>query len=343
MNPQWFWQTNGATYGPLSTGELEELVLRQRVRDADSVRLEGTDDWLPAAEIRAMFGAAGGSAEDGTAASAALRLLGKVAEMQLRDASEQTAGGSRYRALIRRGPLAFAGLISLAPGLVAAIFARLWRLAASKVALAVVLVWLVGFLLKDVQFAETQTEEAIEQLATAWDQVQALQRRGAPPAEWSEFERDTLEWLEPTVAALGEAALRRESAFSFWSNSGFDKAQAQRNLISAAWVLKDILARESRPEGATNRATGIVRDRNGRPIPPLPPNVATAPPEKLFAERMNVARALLSGEISRAQTGSPAPAALDPVIVGALVVDSAVVLGAIVFWWRRRKRPAARQ
>src|SRR5258708_3204071 len=83
MNHEWFWQTDGEQYGPLSTAEFEDPVRRNRVKGSDEIRLDGTADWLPAMQVIAMFAEPVGDASTGTAAQSAADVLSRAARMRL--------------------------------------------------------------------------------------------------------------------------------------------------------------------------------------------------------------------------------------------------------------------
>jgi len=55
MTELWYWRTKGRIRGPLATEELEAIVDANRLGPGDDVRLDGSDDWVPAAEIRQLF------------------------------------------------------------------------------------------------------------------------------------------------------------------------------------------------------------------------------------------------------------------------------------------------
>ena len=72
---------------------------------------------------------------------------------------------------------------------------------------------LAALLLKYVQFGEIYRRTADDSLAEAWEQMQGMKQRQASPQEWAQFQGETLEWLEPTLESLGEAAVRNETGF----------------------------------------------------------------------------------------------------------------------------------
>src|SRR5436190_2948898 len=95
MSDLWYWRSNDRVRGPLVTEELEAVVLNQRLGDSDSVRLDGSDEWIPAADIRRMFLQSSSASPAETAAkllqtAAARRLQGSAAT-----GSSGAAGGLR--------------------------------------------------------------------------------------------------------------------------------------------------------------------------------------------------------------------------------------------------------
>jgi len=87
MSEQWYWRSNARIRGPLTTSELEEIVLKNRLGDADAVRLDRTDEWIPAPDIRGMFLPSSANSPAETAA----RLLETAASRRL----QGTTGRSR--------------------------------------------------------------------------------------------------------------------------------------------------------------------------------------------------------------------------------------------------------
>jgi len=341
MDHQWYWRTEGEEYGPLSTGELEDLVRRNRLKEADRIRLDGSADWLPAERVKVMFGAAGGADGPETGAQSAARVLAGLDRRQLEREADEVSWGTRFAGLVGKGASGPAAVLALCRDWVAAGLAQLLKLFGRKATLGVVAVLLLAVVYRGVDFVDTRTDDARENLASAWEDFQTLKKQGASPAEWKEFERQMTEWLDPAMEELGDSAVRNESASRLWGSSHFDKALGQRNLVSAGWILRDLVAKEQEPQPDTQAKANVVKDINGKPVPPLGVTLARDSQETLFSKRINMAEAYLTGKFRTSRAGAGTNAAktpVDPLIAGIIVADVGLALGAIAYWWRRRRR-----
>ena len=342
MDHQWFWRTDGETYGPLSTDELEDLVRRGRIRGSDQIRLEGSDKWLPADEVRGMFLSPDEGSPVESAAQSAARVLAGASRQALEHEAERPSFSAKLASLIGKSARGPAGLLALFFDLLWSGLDRLKGLFGRKITLGVIALLLLAILFKNLEFGDTQSRDAHEQIAEAWEEMQAMKNRHASPQEWAEFERETLAWLEPTLESLGESAVQNETGIhptALWSNSHLTAALTQKSLIASGGILKEVLADARRPKAEAAPARKIVTDRNGKLVPPLPQRQITLPPESRFADQMNVAQAFLNGELrSRGQAATTAATPMDPLMAGMVVVDVGIVAGALAFWWRRRRR-----
>lgn len=346
MDQQWFWQTAGEQYGPLSIEEIEDLVRRGRVSDDDQIRLDGSADWLPAVQVKAMFKApvapeAGDSEAPETGAQSAARVLAGLERRQLEREADEVSWGSRLAGLAGKGSRGPAAVVAVFRDWIAAGLAGLLGLFARKTTLAVIAVLLLAVLFRNVELGDSQAREAHAELAAAFEQMQAMKKRGASQAEWQEFERETLEWLKPMLQDLGESAVRNERGYDLRLISQFNTVGAHRNLVGAGWALAEAIsdARESKQRA---KAPAAERpDGRGQPIPALPPGQIDDPPEAVFSKRMDIAQGFMDGQIKEITTSAPTKAgtgSIDPMIAGMIVIDVGVVGGALAFWWKRRRR-----
>ena len=122
---------------------------------------------------------------------------------------------------------------------------------------------LAALLLKYVQFGDNLSQNAHDSLAEAWEQMQGMKQRQASPQEWAQFQRETLEWLEPTLESLGEAAVRNETGFHLTALSvefASQRGQRAKEPDLGRRRLKEVLLeagrRSLRPPGVRSSATG---------------------------------------------------------------------------------------
>lgn len=345
MNEQWFWQTQGESYGPLSTNELEDLVRRGRIGDEDLIQLGGTQDWLPAGEIKSLFLEGEATASNETSsADAAARVLRRAAFLQAGGTGDEEA--PRFGALRKLAARAttLSGLPMAAAGFVDLVFSWLWWLVGRKSTLVMAALLLVAVVLRNVEWTDTLAHDSRELLAEAWGEVQTMKQRGATPEEWTAFESETLDWLVPTTKLLETAALKNQTGINSWMSSRVRKSLGQQQLVSASCILRDVLAEVRQGKSKTPDEPSPVRGRKRRSVRPLLLLAQVdSTPETLFAQRMNAADAFLAGTIPTTEvTGGPPPAAepIDPFFVGFIVLDVTLVGGGLCWWMMRRRRPA---
>ncbi|MFN0054836.1 MAG: DUF4339 domain-containing protein [Planctomycetales bacterium] len=343
MTQEWFWQTQGETYGPLSTDELESLVRRGKIDDGDLIRLGGTDEWQPAARIKALF--ADESPDESATVGAAARALEQAAQANERRKAEleAQAGKFSWSSLVPSGGFGITSLLTWGMALVELLIERVWRLVGRKSSLAVLLVVLAALLASRVEWRDTQTAAMRERLARGWAQSRELKRREASADEWRALEQETLEWLEPAVRSLSDVALRNQSGVNGWFEGRVRRGLAQQQLVSAANILREVLAAGKRGEPESAPAGERSRSARQPNRPLLVLAQVDSSPETLFAQRLNVADAFLSGAVPTVPGGTPPPvekSSTDPLLIGMVIAD---VVGALAFgWWWMRKRPAAR-
>ncbi len=147
MSELWYWKSKNRIHGPLVTEELEALVLQHRIADHDQIRLEGSDEWLPARDIRQLF--ANSTQTDENPATAAARLLETAAARRIQAPAARSASASRPGAGSRlaSGVSTFiSGVSELASRALRAVFTSLGRAGRTLFVAAVALgvtAWLV--------------------------------------------------------------------------------------------------------------------------------------------------------------------------------------------------------
>jgi len=224
MSDLWYWKSNDRIRGPLVTEELEAIVLNQRLADADSVRLDGSDEWIPAADIRRMFLQSSAASPAETAAklletAAARRLKGSTA------ASETAGLGGFFGRLTGAAGELAVSLVELVGRCFHASTAwlgRRGRLIVTAIAGVTVLVFLLSWLV--LSWGPGDTTRLIE-AEEIWKLVQASASAQTPlPAETSkrletlEKELDVSLNEQPVSGASGSdrrsSLVRRELLFA---------------------------------------------------------------------------------------------------------------------------------
>ena len=334
MSHLWYWQTQGRQYGPLTTGELEKLILRHRVTETDQFRIAGTTDWLPAADIKAMFAAAIEPSPAATPAAMASRILCQRDLVQLEGHGEQASSVALTAHLLGQGIRAVSALIAnFRDAVMFALEKMLWLLL-RKTTLAVICAVLLVFLFKNMRFGDTGDQDIYTDLATAWDELKALQEGGASEAELKQFAEETKEWLDPTLAELERSATGEFSVnkFQFGARPHFDAAEVQSALLQAGRAFRELVEAAS----MDNHRVGLVFNH-----------------KLVFENGMNRSREYLSGELhhgdgrstrSRMQARKAkrsAPRSENapnraPLIIGMALVNTGV-LAWLFIWWRRRR------
>lgn len=317
MNPRWHWQTQGKMHAPISTHELDRLIRQNRISDADQLRLVGSDDWMSAADVKVLFADPINSALPGTTSESAARLLSHSPPTALERPSES---GALSTALADIGHQCGSGLSTVRGtvgdwlGTAGEQLSRLATLFGRKTALVMLAIVLLAILVKDFEFEDTLTQDAVEQFAATFGQIQALQQREASGPEWKQFEQETLAWLQPAINELEVAANRHPIEGQYWTDAGVDAARAGRETYFAAVTLRRLLQR------------GQAGD------PEL---------ESSFLKCMGEVRLILTGEVAvrrrefQRRTTPREPE--DPLLTRILVLDGIVVVGAAFWWWRRRQ------
>jgi hypothetical protein len=119
------------------------------------------------------------------------------------------------------------------------------------------------------------------------------------------------------------------------------KSLGQQQLVSAACILRDVLADERKGKAKEESPEKRRKRRFARPM--LLPAHDDSTPEALFAQRMSVADAFLAGKIPTAEAiggTSTAREDVSPIMVGFVVLDVVLIVGGLA-WWVNRRRHAA--
>lgn len=339
MSHHWYWQNRGTTYGPLSTDELESLVRRHRVLDDDSLRVDGTDDWVSGLEIKALFAESLQGNVGETAAESAANALSHRARLGLAQDSEKPSAmailGAYLGKIVRSVGNLGSTLQLLVFRAVTPVTSRLNRPVVLSLFTASLLVVAAVKVLSGVEFRDTKAADAQVRLSETWDEFQAMKRRRAPQAEWEAFERETIAWLKPMLTTLGEAATANQASPIQWGQSGFDKGLGQQQLVSAGWILRDLIVdarkKSLQPESREHSPT---MSRTSRLM-----TFPTDPPEVMFSKRMAMAEAYLNGTADTLR-----PAHVKPPeetgnwwTTGILSAGGCVLIGGAGWWWKQRR------
>jgi len=269
MSDLWYWRSNDRIRGPLVTEELEALVLKQRLADSDAVRLDGADEWLPAAEIRKLFLH---SASDSPAETAA-RLLETAASRRLQSTSS-AAKPARLSGVIEWMSDVFSGLaggiVQFAVWLFEALTGWLGRRGRMLVTVIAAVAILTTLTIRFVSWSPSDTTR-LHRLEAVWREVQAIHRDGKPvPDE-----------LAAAMASMQVdlERLLRDQPVSGSSSASRKSALARREMLFAAREMQK-LTRESEAsarhrvehalEGAKDFLTGSTETfetpNDGRPV-----------------------------------------------------------------------------
>ncbi|HVJ69081.1 MAG TPA: hypothetical protein VM510_13930 [Caulifigura sp.] len=303
MSELWYWRSSDRIRGPLVTEELEAVVLSKRLQDRDAVRLEGTDEWLPAAEIRAMFE---GSRE--SPAVTAAKLLESAAARRLKSGSTPRERSFRVGGALN-GVLQLGGVLFTRVAEVAGRTARAtaaWLGHRSRVALTVVAaIVALGFLgWRFIPWGESDLAR-LQRLKGVWKQMQAR-----PAAATTSGPPDVMQWLVNTETDL--ALKLRERPIAGAKGTQRQRALARREMLFAAREIRrgpsfDEESRE-RIDESLESATNYLLEMPGASKPANPGNPAA------------------SGGHST-------------IIVAMLVVDIILVIAAVTWWafgrWKR--------
>ena len=211
MGEQWYWKHRGETLGPLDTGELERLVQHHRVFDRDEIRLAGSDEWLSAADVKAMFA----QHEDEATSEAASRLLDQAAHRQLHLPVEGSSHrrlafltdtiGTSGTAIVRTVKEASDGILGHISDGFAWILSLLAPLMNRKLGVAVLIVGVTALILTKTDFGGFENRRTYDKLSAAYEQMQTLHAtEELSPKQWQEFQDQTRAWLKPTIASLEE-------------------------------------------------------------------------------------------------------------------------------------------
>ncbi|HVJ86663.1 MAG TPA: hypothetical protein VM452_13520 [Caulifigura sp.] len=222
MSALWYWKSNGRIRGPLVTEELEAIVLNRRLQDADQVRLDGSEEWLSAAEIHGMFS---GRSESPAATAAKLLETAAARRLQGGTSGSDSAGARGLSRLAGIGGSLIDRLVELASRLVRSVLhwlGRRGRLLVTVLAGTAV----IGFFASRLDWRDSDSVR-LYRLESVWREM----RKGAGAAS-----SETATWLEQTEQDL-ERALK-ESPVSGSSGRSRRTALARREMLFAVRELR---------------------------------------------------------------------------------------------------------
>ena len=327
MAEQWYWKHRGDLLGPFDTEVLEDLIRKHRVADQDKIRPVGRNEWLSGAEVKRLF-ASGGDAS--TSSEAAARLLSQADRLSPRRHAETVEGEGLLNSSWQRtilvvqgiwGPLAGVGehiSDSLAGGM-----SRLQVFANRKLTLVVLGILLAAILLRGVNLGgQTQNRRIFEKLTVTFDELLTMRSAGVPGAERRAFQEETGTWLDKTKESLIRQE-QRPPLISLdslpWPGSSHRRGEldaARRELIQAIWAMQKMLQQS-------------------------PDSIAYADAANDFHDRMTEAQDVLSGKhrerILAAQQNTDQPDSTDALMAGILCLDGVLIIGGLVYWFRRRR------
>jgi hypothetical protein len=307
MSELWYWRTNERIHGPLVTEELEALVRQRRLADRDHVRLDGSDEWIPAVEIRLLF--ENSSTSESPAATAA-KLLESAAARRLRGTraphASQGPGGLMARCFGLAGE--FAGnIVELVTRAVDSLWRWLGRIGRTLLTSLAALAILV-FLVTRLGFWQPSETFRLQQIKSLWQQVRT--DNGSPTPK-PPLQEEAATWLQQTQAEL-ESALRDQPVSGAGSASARRTALARREMLFAVRALRE-------PSNTSGEFDATLIDRS----------LKTAEDYLIgatVARRDPVPSAI---DERKRSTGSTGLAAL-------IVVDTVLVALGAVWWFRRR-------
>lgn len=242
MSDHWFWKkATGETIGPITTKHLHEQIKDGLVEDEDHFRIEDTEDWLPATQIKSLFLSPNSSM---SASQIAANLLAakkhwairqRTSNLQRQGLLQRIIGGATDRLreltapLLDRTSAAIGWVVEFLP------------MPGKWTAVGLLVVVTAAIVFRDFEFDEATNEQAHAQLSAAWAEMESLWRNSASESEWQQFNHDTRKWLSPQLSHLQERARAKPANGSFWSSSGMASAQARRDLLCATECLARIL------------------------------------------------------------------------------------------------------
>jgi hypothetical protein len=266
MSELWYWRSNDRVRGPLVTEELEAVVLNQRLGDSDSVRLDGSDEWIPAPEIRRMFLQSSSASPAETAA----KLLETAAARRLQ-ASGGNAG-SDGSGLLRRtagaaGELAAHAVEMVIKSLQAATgwLGRRGRLIVTAVGGTVIVFFTIFWVISS---WEPRDSSRLARVDEVWKLIQSSAGTNSPvPPEVSQ----QLESLERDL----DASLRDEPV-SGAAGSERQSSLARREMLYAVRAMRESLpnpddAARDRIDKSLNAASDFVSGYSVTPQEPADP------------------------------------------------------------------------
>jgi hypothetical protein len=295
---RWYWRNHGEIRGPLATAELDALIQQNRLADSDAVRLESSDEWIPAAEIRKLF-----QAGDQPANTAA-RLLetAAVRRMQGTVPPQRHTVHFQFGDALSRLWRPFEATLGFFVAAAVQLFHVLGRGGRTilTVAAGIAVVTFFGWKLDLFSPGEADRQA---QLVSIWLSIEASE--AAAPRQPPQLPPDRQRWLEAVEAEL--ATELKEQPISGGSSSQRRIAIIRRHLLFAARGIRQHLAAPEPDDAAEIR------------------------------QELESARDLLSGvTLATAPPLAAASRRDKPLLIAMLALDGALVLAGVV-WWIRQK------
>lgn len=291
-DPQWYVNSAGKLFGPLTTAELEQLFRENTVRPSDLIAMAGDEKWLSAPEVFEMFRAAREANADDSPSHAAADILAKIAKPKLATSDEAeevlplAEAGGLVSNLLSRGSQGVAGvcsaLSSSISGLIGAVIEAVvhtvvfvFNLRRSKFTLAALAVFLAAILLRNARFSDSDYRPVMDQFAALAEEIDALRHsQNATAADWVYFRRSSLETLDPTIKRLSETASRDHplmQTFPVPYVHSSDKL-VRGQLLECGYALRTLLRNQGGPDDvryAFTKNMNAVREKlsvNSSPI-----------------------------------------------------------------------------
>lgn len=326
MENQWYWKDEQDLLGPLSTEELERLIQQGRIADHDEIRPEGSEEWLSGEAIKAMFVSAraesDSTTDDSTTAGAASKLLSQT-RLQPWNAGQSTNTGRSHlaRGLANTGGVVSSLLEWVAMGIVA-VAQRLPGLRKRWITVFVAVAILGSLLLQGIDLNGGENRRIYQQFS---EMIQLLQHKrdlGADPSEWQQLQQTLLPQIEEAKAKLLRLEERYPRTLVRTRKWRFDfevgNSWTRRNLIQVTYPLSEIIR-----QGAS--ATPAAFERLEHEMGTVQRHLSGKFMEEYRARKAKLRKGKPEG------TGG-----VDLMTAGIVGVDLLLVLGAAVFFLRRK-------
>jgi hypothetical protein len=217
MNEQWYWETKGELFGPLSTNELEGLISAKKIRASDRLKLGEKGEWLSGSEVMDLVGTSPAGSSSSTAQSADDVLH----NMQRRQVERLVAGGDSSVSvtdsvrsvgkLVKAMKDTTTGLLAAGVG---AVFSTRGKYATLAVSGLVIILVVIGRM----DLTSTSASELHSGVFSLVSEAASLKDKKVENKEWQEFVNNATPVVSEITAEL-EQALKNgggmNSAFVF--------------------------------------------------------------------------------------------------------------------------------